>query len=437
MRLNKDYIKFIIFLVTVIILTSFLMDIISRSWNTELMDNISNVIKSIDPNGTSILINIVAGLYIGSIILLFIDRYKRIQALFLTIGIFIMFSYMSKKFATEWSIAYIVIGVAIGIVLGGNVLSESLKIGREFRKAANNISIFSIFYVVTSFLIIYASPDQDNSSFIRDSIVILMFSYFFGKLMNYEAIGPKIFVLGPASSGKTLFLAGCYLRCLNIAEIPAKPSRDLLHLIDELHKGEVAWPERTGEIHEYEFVYETGTIFPRITTLRTIDYPGVFLENLSEYIFTKKDVKKMGEGEKKYLTAAQEIIEADKLIFIIDGAKYPNFGDMGIIHYVEIIEKLSGNGRKIKPYIVVTKSDLLMEEYGNREDYEGFKKFIEYRFTQNIYLKQLLNEASKVAFYPVFYYTKKMDSDYIPMRDENSNVYTFGFDKFMDHLSDD
>ena len=437
MKLSRDHIKFLVFLVTVVILTPFLMDTIARSWNTELMDQASDAIRSIDPNGISILINIATGFYVGSIILLFIDRYKKIQAILLSIGIFLMFGYMSDSFGISWDIIYMVIGIAIGIVLGSNIISDLNADIKEYRRAANNVSIFSVAYAILSFLILYASPDQDNSNFIKDALTILAFTYFFAKLMNYDAQGPKIFVLGPANAGKTMFLAGCYLRALNITEIPARPSRALLQLIRELHQRDIPWPERTPGIVEYRFSYETGVLFPRKTTMRTIDYPGVYLENLSEYMYTNKDIKKMNDVDKRYLNAAQEITNADSLIFVIDGAKYPRFEDMGITYYIEIIDKLHANRKNIKPYIIVTKSDLFMEEYGNKEDYAGFKKFIEKKFSQNIFLKNLLIEASNATFYPVFYYTKRVNEEYIPMRDENGNVYTFGFDKFMDNLSED
>ncbi len=432
-KLSKEHIRFISFLAIVIILTPFLMDILSRSWNTELMKNISGAIKSVDPNGVSILINIAAGFYIGSIIILAIDRYKKIQAILLSIGIYVMFGYMSNTFDTKWNIIYIGIGVGIGIILGSNLKFDKKE--KEYRKAANNLSLFSIFYAAISFLIIYISSDAINAYFIKDALTILTFSYFFGKLMNYEAEGPKLFVLGPAKSGKTMFFAGCYLRILSMAEINAKPSRDLLYTVDQIHNGEVPWPERTPGIQEYQFTYETGKLFPRKTTLRTVDYPGVFLDNIPEYLYKKKDVSKMIEEERRYMKVAREVENADNFIFIIDGSKYPNFGDMGIIHYIEIINKLNDNGKNIKPYIVITKSDLFIEEYGNKDDYEGFKKFIEEKFSQNIYLVQLMNAAVKASFYPVFYYTLLSNNEYIPMRDKNGNVYTFGFDKFMDSLS--
>ncbi len=434
MKIRKEYTRFLIFLVIVAILTQLLMDIIARSWRTELITSVTGIIRSIDPNGVSILINTVLGFYTGSLVLLLIDRYKRVQAFLLLIGIAAMSNYMLESFHVNWNIVYILIGAGIGIVLG-----TDLKMDRkEFKKAANNVSIFSISYAILSFLIVYTSPGQDNSNFIKDALVMLAFAYFFGKLMNYYVKGPSIFVLGPARSGKTMFLAGCYLRVLKTTEIPTRTSDDLLHLTKELHQKKIPWPERTGKIEIYQFMYEVGSLFPRITTMRTIDYPGIFLENIVKYMYTTKDIKKVSEEEKKYITASKEIMDADSLVFIVDSEKYPNFEDMGITDYTEIVNKLVENGKTIKPYIVITKSDVFMHEYGNREDYDGFKRFVQSKFEENVFFIQLLNTATNATFYPVFFYTVKGDNDrFIPMRDENGNVYTFGFDKFMEKLSEE
>lgn len=438
MKLHKDHIKFLVFLGIVIVLTSFLMDIITRSWNTSLMKDISGVIRSIDPAGISVFMSITIGFYIGSTLLLIIDRYKRIQAIILSIGIFIVMSQMSDTFNVDWNIIYIGLGVVIGIFLGGGFEFKKNKQRNDFKKAAKNVSYASVIYIIMSFLILYMSQ-EDSSNFIKDSIVIMAFSYFFGEIMSITVKGPKIFILGPGKSGKTLFLAGCYMRVLNITEIPVKPSEYLVDLIAEMHQEGIEWPGQTlGTIKEYQFTYETGKIFPKETTLRTIDYPGPFIEKIAEYMDIKS-VKgaTLSEDEIKYATVAQEVSKADKLIFVIDGGRYPNFGDMGLLHYIKIITKLHDKGRDIEPYIVVTKSDLFISQYPNYEaDYKGFKQFIEDKFSQNINLKMLLNEATNASFYPVFYYTKNVSNAPvpIPIRDENRNVYTFGFDKFMNHL---
>lgn len=65
--IDKDYVKFLVIFGIVTILTPFLMDIIVRSWKTDLMKQLADGIKSIDPAGTSILFSIAVGFYIGSI----------------------------------------------------------------------------------------------------------------------------------------------------------------------------------------------------------------------------------------------------------------------------------------------------------------------------------------------------------------------------------
>jgi len=97
-KLYREYIKFFFFLAVVVVLTPYLMSIIARSWTTELMKDIGGAIKVIDPSGTSVFIMFVIGFYIGSAILLFIDRKKRIQALILIAGVIVLFNYMSKNF---------------------------------------------------------------------------------------------------------------------------------------------------------------------------------------------------------------------------------------------------------------------------------------------------------------------------------------------------
>ncbi|NJD78587.1 MAG: hypothetical protein FIB08_16085 [Candidatus Methanoperedens sp.] len=437
--IDKDYAKFFIIFGIVTILTPFLMDIIVRSWTTDLMKYLADGIKSFDPSGISILFSIVIGFYVGSIFLLYLDRYKRVQAILLSIGLFSITGYISKLFSINFNLIFIILGTLIGAISGN---SFKLTYKKEIKQAAANISIISVIYVVISYIIFYLST-ADSNNFIKDSIVVLIFSYFFGEVMSYKAKGSKIFVLGPAKSGKTLFIAGCYMRALEIAKGPIKPSPDLLELIDQMHKEEITWPRRTQVISKYQFIYEVGTLFPKEMTLRTLDYPGPFIEKIYEYMYIKRPRKKNEndkkyEEETKYEMVAKEITKSDKLIFIVDGSKYPNFADMGITQYVKILGKLHENGRNVKPYVVVTKSDFFIREYPNYEnDYKGFKEFVGSRISNSIFIKELLNEAS-ASIYPVFYYTKKVGEEgtenYIPLRDENKNMYTYGFDKFMDDL---
>jgi signal recognition particle receptor subunit beta len=449
-KLHEEYIKFSFLLIVVAGLTYYLMNLISRSWGTELMKGIGNAIKLIDPSGTSIFITFTIGFYLGSLVLLFLDRKKRVQAIILSAGIVVLIIYLIKNFIIGWNLVYIVLGALIGLYLGSKDAGwKNINIKGEFRGAASNVSKFSIMYSVASLIVIYSSPGVDNSGFIADALVVLAFSFFFSILMDYELKGPKIVILGPEESGKTLFLAGCYKRVVDITEIPTDRSNDLIDLMTELHKG---WPTRTKDIKEYRFTYEVGKLFPRETVFTTSDYPGIYLKDIAQYIGNKEKIEKIEDVAKRSrVKVARQVAGADILIFIIDAERFPRFEEMGIDHYLKIVTELRESGKNMEHYIVVTKGDLFKEEFPNYEkDYNGFKKFIETKFIDNIFVRELLIGESGKNFYPVFYYTKKTENpkydplmpitkgnkQYIssPIHDNYGNVYVYGFDKFMNQL---
>ncbi len=453
-KLYREYIKFFILLIIVVLLTPYLMDIIVRSWKTELMRDIGSTIRNVDPSGISVFIMFVIGFYIGSALLLFLDRKKRVQAIVLIAGVIILFDYMTKNFGIGWNVIYLGMGGIVGIFLGSGFKKSNIR--KEFRNAASNVGKFSVLYVGISLIILYASLDADSSNFIKDALIVIIFSFFFGILMNYEVKGPKIFILGPEQSGKTLFLAGCYKRIIDTTEVPPNSSSDLIKLTKELHKG---WPARTKDIKEYQFSFETGKLFPREIILRTVDYPGIYLRDISNFMDNKEDVDKIENIEKKIrVMAAREVMQADILIFIIDASRHPDFEkmgigenhgfeEMGIDYYLEIITKMQNSGKDVKHYMVITKSDLFKEEFPTyEEDYYGLRNFIDNKFSGNMFVKNLLIGAYNTTFYPVFYYTKKIDNPdpndkkkyiYIPIRDTYGNMHTYGFDKFMDQLMED
>ena len=193
--------------------------------------------------------------------------------------------------------------------------------------------------------------------------------------------------------------------------------------------------------------------------LRTVDYPGIYLRDISHYIDNTENVEKIDDVEKKIrVMAAREVKQADILIFIIDASKHPDFEkmgladrhgfeEMGIDYYLEIVTKLHNIGKDVKHYMVITKSDLFKEEFPNYEEaYNEFRIFIENKFSGNMFVKNLLIGAYNTTFYPVFYYTKKIENPdpndkkryiYVPIRDTYGNIHTYGFDKFMDQLMED
>lgn len=453
---HREYIKFFALLIIVVVLTPYMMSIISRSWNTDLMKSISSTIRVIDTSGISIFITFVIGFYIGSAILLFLDRKKRMHALVMIAGVIILFDYMSKNFTVGWNVIYIGIGIFVGIFLGSGF--KNIDKRGEFREAASNVGKFSTLYAALSLIILYSSDGAgvNGSSFIKDAVVVIIFSFFFGMLMNYDMKGPKIFILGPEQSGKTLFVVGCYRRVLNVTRIPPDASHDLIELDKELHKG---WPPRTKDPKIYQFTYESGKLFPKEITLKAVDYPGVYLRDISNYMDNKEKLEEIDNLEKKNrVMASREVMQSDILVFIIDAARHPEFEkmglatqhgfeEMGIDYYLEIVTKLRNLGKNIEHYIVVTKSDLFIDEFVDYEKDPGeFRRFVRDKFSENTFVKNLLLTAQNKEFFPVFYYTKKIENPdkddkkkyvHILIRDPFGNVHTYGFDKFVDQLMED
>ena len=103
------------------------------------MKGVSNAIKVIDPSGIAVIIMFVVGFYIGSAILLFLDREKKVQAFILLIGVVVLLDYMTKTFTIGWNVIYIGIGAAVGIYLGSGFKNTNRG---DFSKAASECRQF-------------------------------------------------------------------------------------------------------------------------------------------------------------------------------------------------------------------------------------------------------------------------------------------------------
>ncbi len=236
----------------------------------------------------------------------------------------------------------------------------------------------------------------------------------------------KFFVLAGPSAGKTMFLIGLYLKALDLTKGRVSPNNYIVDLVHELYSD---WSLRGGYIHNYQFT--CGTWIKK-TTLKTVNYPGVHLEYIAKYLNIKTVSNNM--FEKSMITVALEVLEADKLVFIIDGGKYPNFIGMGIDYYLNIFSRRLDRKRKVKCYMVVTKCDLFIDEYKDYENYDGFREFIKKKFSEDTYIRELAH-ASDASFYPVFYSPIQTGNGiHSPVPDKDGHVLTFGFDKILTEL---
>ncbi len=240
----------------------------------------------------------------------------------------------------------------------------------------------------------------------------------------------KFFVLAGPSAGKTMFLIGLYLKALDLTKVRVLPNKYIVDLVHELYNCRSICE---GYAYDYQFIY--GTWIKKVT-LKTINYPGIHLGRIAECINAKmsKDVVSNNMFGKTIEMLAPEVLEADKLVFVIDGGKYPNFEYMGIDHYLNIFSKRLDRKRKVKCYIVVTKCDLFITEYEDYENYDAFREFIRRKFSENMYIRELAL-ASDASFYPVFYNPIQTDNGiHSPIPDKDGHILTFGFDKILAEL---
>lgn len=469
--LNQDIIEVLFYFIVVVIIIHPLINILLQSWVFEdgLMQQCAAFIRQIDSSGLSIFIALSTGIYFGLLFLLLLDIRKRVQAILILVGIIIILIYIINgqifpNIIWKEYIHLVGLGIVVGIILGDGV--GVLKNKKEFPKSAKYLSIFSAIFILFTFMNYYipyllaaytGTNSQLEGSFFNDFIIILIFIYFFGRLVNRTIRGPKFFVLGPSGSGKSLFLAGCYLEAMGKTNAPLEPSQDLIDFCDELMMNKT-WPMRTGAtIKEYYFTYVTGKLLPKYTEIKTIDYPGGYLEigKISEYlkkinenpVHIKDNSSFKGDKEEsRYRRIAQEIIQSNKLVFILDSAKFNDIGEMGINEYFEIHRQINIKNKYIEKYIVVTKCDVFMNEFKSdpknqnidiktNHGYIVFRKFIEKKFSDKFKFKQLKDETSHYSFYPVFYYTRWEENGFVPQRDENGNVWTYGFGNILYDLT--
>jgi len=472
-KIHSDFIKFGLITLVLLILTPSVLEILNSAWQFQdgLIRSIARSFWSIDSNAVVIFICVLMGAYLASIPLLIFDEKKRFQGIiFLLVFLYILWYIYSGMLFAEVSWFENIYWVILSFIMfffafeGHYILKK-----KEFKRASKFVSICSFILVVGIFishiadLLSYNQYTGDGVLF--DFGVILLFGIFFVGFIEYEPKQSSISVLGPKNSGKSLFMAGLYLHSLeNFKKKPSSPSEGLLDLIEEMQvKG---WPARSREVVDYSFIHRDGLFFVKEIKISAFDYPGPYLERISEYlesILSKKPVVSdpddpdEGSYHKNYIQLAKRIIESKKLILLIDGERYPYFTEMGIKHYLKILRILNEHNKTKEISIVITKCDIFLDEYRDITDtsiidnenndvynnsldvgeYHEFNKFIVDKFVENTSMKQLLKDSAGANIYTVFYDTVKQEDGGIVLlqNKENQSIYPpYGYQYLMEDL---
>jgi len=410
------------------------------------------------------------GLFIGLLVLMSIDRKKRVQAVLLWIGVVAALVVITSQglgpglgdaaASSLWFMA----GVLAGLLVGGGTALINFDTLRtlEFRRASEGVYVLLFLVTSLTFLelhVVYPSifnvtpggiaiASNDGLNFglnqdglLKNAVLTGAFLFVVNRFIQYDA-DKDFFIIGPKASGKSLFLAGAFQEANQRAKsgdnaTPLNPSADLMEMMDEFDRQRNGWMiEATGrgELNSLEFQFVHGSVFPTNITLAGADYAGEYLERLPDALSGAISDEDMDTT----LERLKEGVErADTLVIMIDCERFIKNEPLEISPYFSILQA-AGDKNAL---LVATKADHLAAEFEeeNRLEphqyYEEFTDYVNQRLRQNQNINGLVTQVGEVRIHPVYYQTKEDEQgNVVPMRDEQGNALTVGFERLLEKL---
>jgi hypothetical protein len=252
------------------------------------------------------------------------------------------------------------------------------------------------------------------------------------RFLRYDA-GSEFLVLGPPNSGKSLLLAGTYLRARERSAAdgrpPVEPSSDLAALVEELRAGSDWLVGATGhDVSDLSFRYVGGGPFPLNVTVSTLDYAGELLPRLANAIGAPT-----AADDGRLARLARSVRGADTLVLVLDAERFVNGADLGVEPHFDVLRAAP----ETDAVLAVTKSDHLAAayraEHGDPDaDHEAFREYVVERLrNENERARALLDEADDTL--PVRYRTREDESgERVPVGEGTPE--TAGFGRLLDRL---
>ncbi|MCK4797334.1 MAG: hypothetical protein KAT05_08125 [Spirochaetes bacterium] len=374
--------------------------------------------------------------YGATIILLFFDKKKRIQA-----GFIVFASYFILDTFDYLVINHIVIFV-LGLIFGG-VISYAFRTKQGEHKKHQISTMFVAYIAIVAVwleLLNYILGESNTINSMRYLLLSVVFSIVFFKFMHYEVNNSKIFVVGPNNSGKTVFMCALYETALKQDITVDLPSENLADSLEILYNQN--WPPGSTQNKLYNFGFEHGGLFAKDIFFNACDYSGEIFENSmntildhlnSRYKFSNRlnNIITVFLNNKKAKSTFEQIADsiycADKLIFIIDPERRKETNEMKkhyIKNYYMKILRVVGS----KPYyIVITKTDKLKNCFQNEENcHETIKtNVINEMMTTNPFFRELKRNAEGIC--PVCFF----ELNDKPELNNNNEFNTYGFDEVI------
>ncbi|WP_276272372.1 hypothetical protein [Haloarcula litorea] len=410
------------------------------------------------------------GLFIGLLVLMSIDRKKRVQAALLWVGVLVSVVVITSQglgpgvsgaaASGPWLIAGILAGVGAG---GGRKLLNFDTVQTvEFRRASEGV--YTLLLLVTGLMFIelhlsYPNPFVVNpggialrsienvsvginqQNLLRNAAITGAFLFLVNRFIQYDA-DKDFFIVGPKGSGKSLLLAGAFQEVNERSKTeknatPLNPSEDLMEMMAEFDRQTSGWmlgATGRGELNTLEFQYVHGSVFPTNIKLSGADYAGEYLERIPDAVSGAIDEEEMDTTLQRLKEGVED---ATTLIFIIDCERFVDNESLEIAPYFSILQAADDKNA----LLVATKADHLAEQFEEQQGLEAhqyfddFQEYVNQQLRQNQNINGLVTQVGDGTIHPVYYQTKEDEQgNTVPMRDDQGNALTVGFGQLLDKL---
>jgi hypothetical protein len=411
------------------------------------------------------------GLFIGLLLLMLIDRKKRIQGVLLLVGTVVgLIGMAQSNFLIDnvgaGTIGPMAFGLVGGIGFGGGrkFLNYETINKLEFRRASKGI------YYILSFIVVFALLEAHiqyprifrvlgdgvvirrsvemtfgviSDGLVANLLISGVFIVSLRRFVQYDA-EKTLFLLGPPGSGKSMFMISCYLAARDSHNqggdmAPLEPTEELMSMVGGLDDRSRAWPVDATSVEteaDLGMTYVQGSVFPKNLRLETVDYAGEQLRQLPDAI---DDLGTDREDEHGLTTRrlAERVKAADTLVFVIDVERFISGESMDASEYFTVLQQTSA----VKTMLVATKADLLGEQFREQEklefhrDYDEFKRFVNRELRSNEQVKALMAESTASQIYPVGVQTTENENgETVPLISDRGGLETYGYKEFLEAM---
>ncbi|MEZ3117297.1 hypothetical protein RYH80_15380 [Halobaculum sp. MBLA0147] len=216
----------------------------------------------------------------------------------------------------------------------------------------------------------------------------------------------SVVVLGPKGSGKTTFGRGALADCERSAGVEMNGSDNMLSIGGHGTDGDTATVSNTRENIERSLTMQRGQLFPTDLTISTLDHAGENLKGLAMSMEGKEEIE--GLGRVKVEELRQEVVAADTIILLIDTAAYQKGEPAGLDAYETILGEIDPETQVL---LAASKADYLAEEFRQARQLNPFDstnlpvftEWVSTKLGDHNAIRALLNAADQDTIYPTYF----------------------------------